>query len=198
MNKKKILLAYAGTPVADLPESVKALVESDPALLKSFEEQARCAALLKLKQYEIQDPAMEGRMLHRVGVRIRNGEHLRRESTLDALPDWARMVAVVVVMLALSLLTHREMLEHEQVTEGVQSASAGDVSPVSAESLADPFGPVFVRFHDQEAVNMLTPAFSRELESSILELGLDLSNRLENVNLMPVSYAPLGAGGERR
>lgn len=194
MNKKQILLEHAGTPVADLPEAIKRVVESDPALQQTFHDQARCAALLHLKSYETQDPAMEGRILHRVGLRIRNGEHLRRESTFDALPDWARMVAVVVVMLGLSLMTHREMLEQNEMQEGIETAAAIQPIPVSHQPLSDPFGPVYVQFDDQQTPNLMTPEFTRSLESSILELGLDLSNRQENVNFMPVSFSPLGGG----
>jgi hypothetical protein len=194
MNKKQILLEHAGTPVADLPEAVKRVVESDPALQQTFHDQARCAAMLHLKNYETQDQAMEGRILHRVGVRIRNGEHLRRESTFDALPDWARMVAVVVVMLGLSLMTHREMLENNELEEGPQTAAVIAPVPVSHQSLTDPFGPVYVTFDEQETPNLLTPEFTRSLETSILELGLDLSNRQENVTFLPVSYLPLGGG----
>lgn len=189
MNKKQILLRHAGTPVAELPDAVRAVVEADAALLQVFHEQALTASLLKLKNYETPDPAMEGRTLYRVGLRIQNGEHLYREPFLDSLPDWARMMAVVLVMLALSVITHREMLTNPEGTDPVLSAAAPDAPPVYVQPLTDPFGPIYVTFDSQQDTShLLTPEFTRELEASMLELGLNLTNRQENLSLLPVLF----------
>lgn len=204
MNTKQILMSQAGTPFEELPKEYQERLEADPQKLQEFQEQARVATLMGLKNYEQADPAMEGRVLHRVGIRIRNGEHLRRESRFEALPDWARMVAVVLVMLGLSMLTHREMMEStppesastESTNDRQVLANAKDVvplpdlstpvTPLSSES----FNPVFVTYDSQETPNIMTPEFSSQLESSILELGLDLTNRTQNVNTIPVVFRP--------
>lgn len=196
MNNKQTLRSHAGTPIEDLPQDIRIQVEASPKLLQDFQEQANVASLLKLKTYEQPDPSMEGRALHRVGIRIQNGEHLRKESKMDALPDWARMLTVVVFMLALSVLTHREMLDNPDVEPGLGLASGeteavfeGTMDPFTPLYAAeDPFAPTLITVDTNEFPNLMTPELSRQFESSFIELGLDFTNRNENV--IPVSYWP--------
>jgi len=198
MNNKQTLWSHAGTPIKDLPQDIRIQVEASPKLLQDFQEQANIASLLKLKTYEQPDPSMEGRVLHRVGVRIQNGEHLRKESKLDALPDWARMIAVVLFMLTLSILTHREMLDNPDVepdlglalgeTEAVFEGSIDLSTPLYA--IEDPFAPTLITVDSNEFPNLMTPELSKQFESSFIELGLDFTNRNENDNVIPVSYLP--------
>lgn len=195
MKKKQILLSYAGKPLEKLPAEIRLIVESDPDLAQKFRDQARIASLMQLKTYEQPDPALEGRVLYTVGVRIRNGEHLRASSRLDFFPDWARMVTVVIVMLGLSILTHREMLQNpvDQPNEVETAANINNVMPVMGsnsglKAMNDPFSPIMVSFDTDTSPSVLTPEFSKELESSYLKLGLDHTNRIDNLNLIPVSY----------
>ncbi|MDF3127884.1 hypothetical protein P0Y35_01615 [Kiritimatiellaeota bacterium B1221] len=196
MNTREILMSQAGVPLNELPEKLRNQIESNPELLQSFQDQARVASLMKLKNYEQPAPEMEGRVLYQVGIRIRNGEHLRGSSRIDMFPDWARMVAVVMVMLGLSIFTHREMLQNNQTGNPVQAAAAAyeAVIPPDVEletpQLSDPFSPVYVILDSEDTPGLLTPEFSRELETSFAELGLDLTNRVENSSLLPVSYFP--------
>lgn len=195
MNKKQLLFSKAGTPLEALSPELRSRIESDPDLLKEFEAQARIASLMRLKNYEMQDPAMEGRTLHRVRTKILNGEHLRSEPRLEIFPDWARMVAVVLVMLGMSFLTHREMLDDPSVADDPQMAASVLNNPIPTPSPVKPshygpFSPVYITFDDGETPNLMTPEFSRQLESSILELGLDLTNRSESATLKPVLYRP--------
>ncbi|MGA0368358.1 MAG: hypothetical protein ACO3N7_02785 [Kiritimatiellia bacterium] len=195
MNKKQLLFSKAGTPLDELPIELRSRIESDPDLLKEFEAQARVASLMRLKNYELQDPAMEGRMLHRVRTKILNGEHLRQEPRLEIFPDWARMVAVVLVMLGMSFLTHREMLDDPLAAEDPQMAATVLDAPIPTPSPVklthyEPFSPVYITFDDQETPNLMTPEFSRQLESSLMELGLDLTNRSDSATLKPVLYRP--------
>lgn len=196
MKKKNILLDHAGTPVEELPEDLRRFVESDPELHRSFQEQARIAALMNLKNYEQPDASLEGRVLYKVGLRIRNGEHLRMSNRLDAFPDWARMVAVVMVMAALSLLTHREMLEGPALAPPERKVADQEI-PMPAlethsfEQSMDPFAPIYVTLDEQVAPNLMTPEFSNQIESSMLKLGLNQTNHVHNMDILPVSYTPL-------
>jgi len=115
MNADDVLMMYAGQPLESLPRELQEVLQADPNALASFEMQARIAGLMALKRGEIPDPALEGRLIHRVGTRIRNHADLAesRRKFFVAPPAWARMVAVITVMLGLSILTHREMLRSE-------------------------------------------------------------------------------------
>lgn len=195
MNKKEILFTHAGKSLDSLPQELQDQLKQDSRLRGELIQQARVASLLRLKQYEVPDEAMEGRVLHRVGVRIRNGEHLSTARELEFIPGWARMVAVVVVMLGLSVLTHREMLQNNLVGD-LQSAGLQE-DPLPAvnslpvpRQLHDPFSPVYVVFDNQETPNLLTPEFAEQLEISFAELGLDVTNRVEASAFAPVSFAP--------
>ncbi len=110
MTDRQILLTYAGRPLEALPEDILRRVERRPRLRAALEQQARVAACVSLKRFEVRDPAAEGRLSHRLLVRIRAGDIPWEAPSLFVLPEWARMLAVVLVMLGLSLLIHREML----------------------------------------------------------------------------------------
>jgi hypothetical protein len=198
MKIKKNLLLHSGTPIEDLPDDIRCQLEADPKLMQEFQEQANVASLIKLKSFEQPDPAMEGRVAHRVSVRIQNGEHLRKESKLDALPDWARMLAVVVFMLSLSVLTHREMLNNSDLETDVGLAEA-ETEVVFEEDLdmltplyaaEDPFAPTLLKVNTNQFPNLMTPELSRQFESSFIELGLDLANPQIDENTIPVSFVP--------
>jgi len=105
------ILEVAGTPVSEWPEELRKNVEENPELLQVLEQQERIASLMALKRYEKPNPAAQEQIRSRIQERIRKGE--ARTSPLldiDALPDWVRMAAAVVVMLGLSVWTHREMM----------------------------------------------------------------------------------------
>jgi hypothetical protein len=195
MNKtKNILLMYAGTPVDRLPEEIRSQVEGDPGLRAQLDAQAEMADLMKLKSYERPDAALEGRVRHRVGVRLRNGDHLRSPSRLDALPDWARMVAVVVVMFGLSLLTHREMLEDPEMETDLQTAAQAEpLSPVSTSTHTEPyifhedsFSSVVLNLNPDNTPWELTHDRRLKIEESLLELGLTEPERNPNTDWLPV------------
>lgn len=192
---KHILLMYAGTPVDQLPEEIRSRVEENPGLRAQLDAQAEMAGMMKLKTHELPDAALEGRVRHRVGIRIRNGEHLRTASKLDAFPDWARMVAVVVVMFGLSLLTHREMLEDPQVETDLQAAAQAEVvEPIPTDSgepylyNPDSFSTLVLNPDPAETVWDLTPERRLKIEESLLELGLTETNRVQQVNTLPVMF----------
>jgi len=128
MNVEETLTRYAGQPLEKLPGDVRSQLEREPEILEQFCAQARVAALMSFKRYERPDPALEGRLIHRVGTRIRNQPSARKgfAHTVNNLPAWARMAAVVGVMLMLSLLTHKEMLRSEAYD--LAAASPGDLA----------------------------------------------------------------------
>jgi len=128
MNVEDALLRYAGQPLEKLPDELRVLLEGDRDALSEFQLQSQVATLMALKRYETPDPALEGRLIHRVGTRIRNAPATRPGLSrgFDNLPAWARMAAVVAVMLTLSILTHKEMLRSE----------AGDAADATALELA--------------------------------------------------------------
>ncbi|GEM_PF-1273794 len=108
------LLDVAGTPVSEWPEELQRQVEGNPELLRVMNEQAQMASLMALKRYEAQGEDARGRLRSRIEERIRNGEARTPPMLdIDALPDWVRMAAAVIVMLGLSVWTHREMMHHD-------------------------------------------------------------------------------------
>jgi len=198
MTSKQILRTYAGTPPEELPEEVRARLESDSALRDELYAQARTARLMGLKRYETPDPAMPGRIRHRLNVRIENGDtSVDPVWRFDAMPEWARMLAVVIVMLGLSVMTHREMLDNE-------TGPAGEPAPVEATGFAldgggvgepvfehmDPFT-TYVSFPGEgENEDVLNEVFNPRLRDPYLELGLPSTNRTERTGLLPV-FQPL-------
>lgn len=195
MKHKQTLFSNAGTPVEDLPVEVRDHVESDPQLLQEMQDQARIASLIKLKNYEQPDPEMEGRTLHRVNIRIQNGEHLQKVSRIPVLPDWARMVAVVLFMLTLSVITHREMLDDPSMDSEMESAVVETFVPIEPmivlESKSEgPFSTTTIPLPEEEFPNLMTPEFMNQLESSFFELGLDFSEPEPETYIMPVSLSP--------
>lgn len=136
MNEPTWMQEYAGLPLEEWPEELKSRVEANPEWREAVRLQAETARWIGMKRYELPDPAMEGRVRHRVGIRIRHGASAPRPLVfLDNLPDWARMTAAVVAMLGLSVMTHREMLSNgeESSAEGVAQAMAGAENPAPAE-----------------------------------------------------------------
>jgi hypothetical protein len=114
---------------------------------------------------------------------------------MDALPDWARMMAVVVVMFGLSLLTHREMLEDPQVETDLQTAAQAEiVDPIPTDSGGpylfnpDSFSTLVLNPYPDEAVWDLTPERRLKIEESLLELGLTETNHVQQVNTLPVMF----------
>lgn len=194
-NTKHILLTYAGTPVDQLPEEIRSRVEENPELRAQLDAQAEVAGLLKFKTHEIPDAALEGRVRHRVGIRIRNGEHLRTSSKLEVVPDWARMVAVVVVMFGLSLLTHREMLTDPQVETDLQAAAQAEiVEPIPTDTGGpylfhqDSFSTLVLNPQPAGDLWDLTPDRRLRIEESLLELGLTETDRVQQLNTLPVLF----------
>lgn len=107
------LLEYAGTPLSQWPDDLRQQVEANPELLRMMEEQARMASLMSLKRYEQPSPAASTTIRDRIQDRIQNGEaHPTPKLDFDALTDWVRMAAALVVMLGLSVLTHWEMIQN--------------------------------------------------------------------------------------
>lgn len=188
MNQKHILLEHAGTPIDALPEEVKAKVIAHPKLRAALEQQADMARLMKLKNYETPDERMFDRVHHRVQIRVKHPASTVPEPYLDQLPSWARMVAVVVVMLGLSVLTHREMLRSP---DEVEPGFAAPEAPAP-----QPFTPLFFQDSDPFVTYVFAPSLkpfdaapvilTRQLEADFQSLGLMETNALESATLLPV------------
>lgn len=112
-------MKYYGRALKDVPVEIREKIEADPELLSTFETQHRISGLIALKRFERPEPALEDRVCHRVGIRIRNQPSPVKERPWAhwVVPEWARMVAVVVIMLGLSILVHREMLINDAMEE---------------------------------------------------------------------------------
>lgn len=218
MTEDAIPMQYWGCALEDVPEEIQARLRADPEVLAAFEAQHQVAVLMGLKRYETPDPALEGRLSHRVGLRIENLPPPHKEHVWKhwVVPEWARMVAVVSVMLGLSVLVHREMLMNETELEvadphvmvmedgsrfgGDVSAHASAMMPAAADSIvAAPSSPsMTVRYSDlqhQDAFTTRLPGFQLNLEP--FEPGANgfapatqtaiSTNRWSSPLLMPVS-----------
>jgi len=183
MNDKKHLFLYAGTPLDELPGDLRERMESNPKLKDELRSQAEIAALLKLKNYEMPDPAMEGRIQHRIETRIKQFPPQSPARSIGLLPDWARMVAVVVVMFSLSLITHREMMDvsaPESETIEFDARSAAAEAPLPVIELHQPIiAPQRTIAASPPNSTMeptiweLTPERKLDIESALRDLGLD-------------------------
>ena len=194
MTRNPRLLEHAGLPLDALPEDVVALLEANPALKQEFEQQARMMDLMQLKNYEQPEEAMFGRVQHRVTLRLQNGQVPASEPLMGPLPAWARMVAVVAVMVGLSVLTHREMLRAPEESGG-QLAEALDPSApwspeVSFEVSSDPFAPFVFSPTGSPGDASSFVGLTEKLEEDFELLGLGETNRLDNTSLLPVRLTP--------
>lgn len=188
MKPSQILLEYAGLPLDALPDSVQERLEKQPVLKAEFQQQAEVADLLQLKNYECPDEAMFGRVHHRVQIRLKHQAEARPVPVMDRLPTWVRMAAVVVVMLGLSVITHREMLRAPEEMQTGMAASldtpASMIPEPAFDSGFDPFTTyVFAPSFGSEDPPM---GLTRELEADFEFLGLQETNRLETTSLLPV------------
>jgi len=192
MKPSDDLLNYAGTPLDQLPEELREAIENDSELKAEFEQQAVVAGMIALKRYEQPDDAMFGRVQYRVQTRLKNEMSSRPQPYLDRLPAWARMVAVVVVMLGLSVLTHREMLrapsEDEQLTDSALQEAPQPVYP-ETRSVYDPIGGG-VYGSILEGNGSSFGGLNRQLEADFEALGLLETNATETT-LLPVML-PVG------
>lgn len=115
MNEET-LIQFAGKPLESMPVEIQEQLASDPQLKQALEEQRFVSQLMSLKQYETPDARMSERVRRNVRISISKNMPLAQRMSLKnahLLPAWARMAAVVVIMLGLSVLTHREMLRYE-------------------------------------------------------------------------------------
>ena len=171
MTEDQTLMKYYGRPLADVPVEIREKIEADPDLLSSFETQCQISRLVALKRYETPDPALEDRLCHRVGIRIRNQPSPVKEPFWAhwVLPEWARMVAVVVIMLGLSVLVHREMLINDAMEEelgGLQTSETGVDLPMAGTPDADPMRSVqFSELRHEDAFTTRLPGFSLSLDA---------------------------------
>ena len=220
MNEPNWLHEYAGLPLEEWPEDLKTRVEENPQWREIVRHQADTARTLSLKQYEHPDPAMEGRVRHRVGVQLRNGAVGNRAMGprplvfIDNLPDWARMAAAVVVMLGLSVMTHREMLRdgdraaadtpfpEQEALESFQIPEETASAPVSAPNWDVPAGewprsetvrPPDFLLNDRDPF-ITTVRFPERVESSryVFSLPAGVTNGMEN------GFPPLSAAETNR
>lgn len=110
------LIQYAGQPLESIPDELQETVRQDPQLKQAFEQQRLVKELMSLKRYEMPDSRLAERLCRSVHLAAADQIPLARRLSLQnahMLPAWVRMAAVVVVMLGLSVLTHREMLRNE-------------------------------------------------------------------------------------
>lgn len=191
MTPKSILRTYGGQALASVPENIRRRIESRPRLREDFEAQARVAALLSLKRYETPDPALEGRLSHRVELRIRNRDFPLEDVRDEFLPEWARMVAVVVFMLGLSVFTHREMLSSDSppplASDNLLSNSS-DFPPFAEGGLPPRYEDPFSTLVSSSPRDL--PFFSDSLNQQVRE-SFDIrplleTNRHDRLTLLPV------------
>ena len=126
MNEET-LIEYAGKPLDSLPEAFREQLAADAQLQKAFEDQVYVKTLLSFKRYEEPEPGMSQRVSRNLRLSLYKhkpplGQRLAFHNS-HTLPAWVRMAAVVVIMLGLSVLTHREMLRNEILDEAYDIAS---------------------------------------------------------------------------
>lgn len=192
MNSKTILLQYGGEAIDTLPDEIRARVEADPALRQAMQAQHDVARLLALKTHEVADPAMEGRLLHRVRLRIEAGDLPATESA-GLFPAWARVAAAALLVAGFSWISVQELLREGEASappEVMASATAEPLSPALQFRHVDPFttvptGPMLA----------MDPELSKEIQLKLRDAieanPFGVSNNVPEDNLIPV-LNPLG------
>ena len=181
-------LEYAGQPVEELPPEVIEFLQAHPDMLAEFEQQAEMAGLMRLKNYEVPEEAMFGRVHHRVQVRLVNQPSARVPDLLFGLPSWARMVAVVIFMLGLSVITHREMLRQPAAEVPAFTSSEFQSSPQPQPLRFENPGSftTYVLSPPLESPTEFRGALTDQVEADFEALGLTETNRFESTSLLPV------------
>jgi hypothetical protein len=87
---KSLREEWGHLPVADLPATPKTHVQACPACGEYFSRQESLVGLLRLKLHENPDTAFEGRLLHRVRMRLDNLASLESASASVAAPPESR------------------------------------------------------------------------------------------------------------
>jgi hypothetical protein len=203
MNDQELIETYAGQPVESLPAEVREKVEADPTLLSEFHEQARIAALMGLKRFEIPNPDRMQEIRAAISDQVAGVQPRKNPMLyLDEMPNWMRMAAAVVVMLGLSVLTHREMLKSpsEDLVSTLITEAGGAGSPegIALQDNAppayllnnqDPFTSV-VSFPGSKQQNVFnfTPELSQQIQESFLQRSLMETNQVYHSPLMPVRF----------
>lgn len=194
MKPTRTLKEIAGMSWDDLPEEVRKNLEKNPALKAEFDEQAAVAALIGLKRYETPDGEMFGRVHYRTRIQLQNTRARATTSVGWQIPGWARAAAVVLFMLGLSVLTHREMLRTEEeppVAVSTSQEAAGPGPEAGGPGVefsfqgTDPFAPYALDpglLGPQEFSTGLT----RKLEADFEALGLTETNGLKSATRLPV------------
>lgn len=189
MKSDTLLKLHAGTPLDKLPDDVIHRLETDSDLREKFEQQAQVAHMMSLKNYEVPDEAMFGRVHYRAHLQIQHQLHAPKQSRFTLWPTWARVTAVIMFMLGLSVLTHREMLrtENEETVVTAPPPEAIETLPPLLLEDADPFQP-FTFDPARIGMDEVPSVLSRKLEADFKALGLTESTSLEPMNTLPVRF----------
>lgn len=192
ITDKSILINYGGKPLEALPPELRRRVESRPRLLEAFQAQARVASMMALKRHEQPEEALSGRLSYALVTRIRNHDFPLPDQPGLVLPEWARMVAVVVFMLGLSVFTHREMLSSESSGPVPLASTASTEAPTLVNLENDSY---FIHHNDpflshvslaSERVTPFPEHVNRQIRDSFDYLTLMQTNRTERLPLLPV------------
>ncbi len=206
MKPELFLHEIAGKGLEDLSDSERAHLEANPELKKSFLEQQEVAALMGLKRYELQDPAMEGRLIHRVSLRIQNNQ-LEMPMHQRIVPEWARMAAVVAIMLGLSALTHQQMMKQGSelpdaaLGDREEKVAPTELAPMFTDSSWSPLesSPVFQPFQLQTTQEdevwagtpyMMNASLSGESGANVMTLNVFTNAVDQQSQLVPARYEP--------
>lgn len=196
MKLNASLIEYSGYTLDELPEELLEQLNRDPELKAEFEAQARMADLMELKNYEQPDEAMFGRVQHRVTVRLKQSNGHTASVLPGVIPGWARLVAMVMFMLGLSVVTHLEM-SNDSIEQGIVAIEVQDLPDVEPwlaadafEMPADPFAPFVLR--SDSVIDSDSPfvGLTEQLERDFEFLGLGETNQVDNVSLIPVLLTP--------
>jgi hypothetical protein len=188
MKPTRILKEIAGMSPDELPEDIRAQLEKNPALKAEVEEQAKVAALIGLKRYETPDEEMFGRVHYRTMIQLRNAQAQAPSPFGWQIPGWARAAAVVMFMLGLSVLTHREMLRTQEGEAPVAVSTVPEASEPDFQFSfqdSDPFAP-YVLDPALVGPQEFSSGLTRKLEADFEALGLVETNALESATRLPV------------
>jgi hypothetical protein len=166
-------------------------VEADANLRDAFLAQRDMARLIALKRYETPEPAQQGRVSHRVLLRIQAGD-LPTEDSAFAFPVWARVCAATAMVAAFSVFSVRELVRQNAVEAVSADPVIADAPPVQALTPSlqfrhlDPFttvptGPNLALGED------LSPEVQLRLREAVELYPFGVSNSVPAQPLVPVS-----------
>jgi hypothetical protein len=167
-ESRALLEEWGHLDLAQLPPEARARVDACPVCRAHFERKDRLVALLALKRHELPDPAFEGRLLHRVGTRLRQREALEtvrpREVAAPEAGRWAWMGPLALAAALAVAVGVNQYTLHDRLASEAALAATPVAEPASPVADGMGAGPPSITEAEVRGMFAVTPTTSNQLE----------------------------------